>query len=121
MRIAPLQPSDLFEAGAAGLILAGGPSRRVGGGGKFLRRIDGKTLFARVTERLAPQVSRVVVAIGPNDGAAAAMGLPTVSDGPWQGRGPLAGILAGLRALADDAVESQFAVSMPADTPFFPL
>lgn len=105
----------------AGLVLAGGLSRRMGGGHKFLRRIDGKTLFDRVTERLAPQVSRVIVAIGPNDAAAATINLPYVSDGPWQGRGPLAGILAGLRALANDPGAPQFAVSMPADTPFFPL
>jgi molybdopterin-guanine dinucleotide biosynthesis protein A len=93
----------------------------MGGEPKFLRRIDSSTLLDRVVERLAPQVSRMIIAAGPNGKAAATIGLPTVSDAPWHGRGPLAGILAGLRLLSADPGAPQLAISIPADTPFFPL
>ena len=43
-----------------GLLLAGGQSRRMGGGDKALRLLGGIPLLARVIERLRPQV--VVVA-----------------------------------------------------------
>ena len=39
----------------AGVILAGGLSRRMGGGNKALRVLAGRTLLSRVIERLAPQ------------------------------------------------------------------
>ncbi len=38
-----------------GAILAGGLARRLGGGDKSLRTIGGRTVLARLIDRLAPQ------------------------------------------------------------------
>ena len=40
----------------AGVVLAGGLSRRMGGGDKSLKQLGGRPMLARVIERLAPQV-----------------------------------------------------------------
>ena len=44
-----------------GVILAGGQSRRMGGGDKGLLELAGKPMLAHVIERLAPQVGRMVI------------------------------------------------------------
>ncbi|MBX6322387.1 MAG: NTP transferase domain-containing protein, partial [Rhodospirillaceae bacterium] len=41
-----------------GVLLAGGQSRRMGGGDKTLRPFAGATLLAQVVERMRPQVRR---------------------------------------------------------------
>ena len=45
----------------AGLILAGGLGRRMGGGDKPLLPVGGMPMLARVIERLRPQVERLVL------------------------------------------------------------
>ncbi len=46
-----------------GLLLAGGQSRRMGGGDKALRLLGGRSLLERVIERLRPQVAALDCAI----------------------------------------------------------
>lgn len=41
----------------AGIILAGGQARRMGGGDKALLDVAGRSLIARVIDRLSPQVA----------------------------------------------------------------
>ena len=45
----------------AGVILAGGLARRMGGGDKALLQLGGETLLARVIARLRPQVGEMVL------------------------------------------------------------
>ena len=45
----------------AGLLLAGGQSRRMGGGDKTLQLLGGMALLDRVIERLQPQVDALVL------------------------------------------------------------
>lgn len=45
----------------AGLILAGGLSRRMGGGDKTLLLLDGRPMLLHVIDRLAPQVGPLAV------------------------------------------------------------
>jgi len=102
-----------------GVILAGGQSRRMGGGDKALLDLGGETLMARVIARLAPQVG--TMAINANGDAAryAGFGLPVIADSLNGFVGPLAGVLAGLDWAAEAGADH--IVTVAADTPFFPL
>jgi molybdopterin-guanine dinucleotide biosynthesis protein A len=76
------------------LILAGGRATRLGGIAKHEIVIDGETIFARQVRVLEGRVAEIVVS-APRDVA----GYRTVRDGV-EGAGPLAGIAAGLAAVA---------------------
>src|SRR5439155_19955733 len=79
-----------------GLLLAGGQSRRMGGGDKALRLIGGRTLLERVIERLRPQVETLVLNANGDPARFAKFDLPVVPDSVPDFAGPLAGVLAGL-------------------------
>ena len=102
----------------AGVLLAGGRARRMGGGDKCLRTLGGRSLLARAIARARPQVS--VLAINAN-GDPARFGdfaLPVIAD-PVEGfAGPLAGVLAGLDWAA--AAGHSHVASFATDAPFFP-
>ncbi len=102
----------------AGVILAGGLARRMGGGDKALMRLGGETLLARVIARLKPQVGEVVLNANGDPGRFAEFGLPVVADTVEGFAGPLAGILAGMRWAA--ARGHTHVASAAGDTPFFP-
>jgi molybdopterin-guanine dinucleotide biosynthesis protein A len=74
------------------LIVAGGKASRMGGVDKRELVVDGKTIFARQCEVLAPHVAEIIVS-APRD----VPGYRTVRD-EVDGAGPLAGIAAGLAA-----------------------
>ena len=103
---------------AAGIVLAGGLARRMGGGDKCLRLLNGRPILDHVIVRLAPQVP--VLAINANGDPArfAAWGLPVIPDIVADNPGPLAGILTGMRWAA--AAGLRDIVTVPADTPFIP-
>ncbi|AOG07167.1 molybdenum cofactor guanylyltransferase MobA [Bosea sp. RAC05] len=103
-----------------GLLLAGGLARRMGGGDKPLRTIAGRSILAHVIERLAPQCDRLLVNANGDPARFAAYGLPVVADSVPDFAGPLAGILAGLDWMAVHRPETEWLVSVAADTPFIP-
>jgi len=100
-----------------GIILAGGLSRRMGEN-KAAVLLGGKTMIRHVAERLAPQVSSLVV--NAPEGADAGLGLPLVPDTIAGHPGPLAGVLAGLRHAEKLARPPRHIATVPADTPFLP-
>lgn len=102
----------------AGVILAGGLARRMGGGDKALLEIGGETLLARVIARLAPQVAEIVLNANGDPARFACFGLPVVADTVGGFAGPLAGVLAGMRWAA--ARGYTHVASAAGDTPFFP-
>lgn len=108
-------------SGMVGLILAGGLSRRMGGGDKPLKVLAGRTLLERVAERLAPQCPGGLALSANGDPArfrdvfSGAVLPDTMPDHP----GPLAGILAGLEAAAAQPGVTHVA-SVPGDAPFLP-
>lgn len=115
---------DDFTAGAdpdvAGVILAGGLSRRMGGGDKGLRLLGGRPLLAHVVERAQPQVAALVINANGDATRFADFGLPVVAD-PIEGfQGPLAGILAGLDWAAEYAPGCAWVASFAGDAPFLP-
>lgn len=102
-----------------GLILAGGLSRRMGGGDKALKRLGGETILARIARRLAPQVSALWLnANGP--AGRFGLDLPMVPDNLPDTPGPLAGILAGLDHAAAHEAATSHILTVPADCPFLP-
>lgn len=108
----------MTDAAVAGVILAGGLARRMGGGDKGRLEIDGQPMLMRVAARLAPQVR--AMALNANGDAArfGDLGLPVLPDSLPDHPGPLAGVLAGM----DWAATQGFGaiVTAAADTPFFP-
>jgi molybdopterin-guanine dinucleotide biosynthesis protein A len=104
----------------AGVILAGGLSRRMGGGDKALRELGGAPLIGRVLARLRPQASPIAINANGDPARFGALGLPVIPDATADFAGPLAGVLAGLRWAAAAAPAARFIVTAACDTPFFP-
>ena len=103
-----------------GLLLAGGQSRRMGGGDKALRLLGGVPLLERVIERVRPQVDTLVLNANGDPRRFAAFGLPVVPDNVPDFAGPLAGVLAGLDWAAAYHPDCSFVVSVATDAPFLP-
>ena len=102
----------------AGVILAGGLARRMGGGDKALLQAAGRPLLAHVIDRLAPQVAEIAINANGDPARFAGFGLPVIADTVDGFVGPLGGVLAGMRWAA--ARGHSHIVSAAADTPFFP-
>jgi molybdenum cofactor guanylyltransferase len=103
-----------------GLLLAGGQSRRMGGGDKALRLLGGVSLLDRVIARLQPQVTAIVLNANGDPSRFAGFGLPVVADSVPDFAGPLAGVLAGLDWAAENRSDCEFVASAATDAPFLP-
>jgi molybdopterin-guanine dinucleotide biosynthesis protein A len=103
-----------------GVLLAGGQSRRMGGGDKALRLLAGRTLLEHVIERMRPQVAALVLNANGEPSRFARFGLPVVADSIADFAGPLAGILAGLDWTAANRSDCAFVASVATDAPFLP-
>lgn len=102
----------------AGIILAGGQARRMGGGDKALLQAGGRALLQHVIDRLGPQVAEVAINANGDTSRFAEFGLPVIRDTVDGFVGPLGGVLAGMRWAAEHG--HSHIVSAAADTPFFP-
>jgi len=102
-----------------GVILAGGAGRRMGGVDKGLVELAGKPLARHVLDALAPQVDTVLVSANRNAVEYRKLGCAVVGDGEGEGgegyRGPLAGMLSGMKKAA-----TPLALFVPCDAPFLP-
>jgi molybdopterin-guanine dinucleotide biosynthesis protein A len=83
------------------IVLAGGLGMRMGGLAKAFLTLGGRTFIQRILDTLAPLVNSVCVSTNSPD-AYRHLGVRIVED-PERGRGPLMGIMAGLRASTEDA------------------
>jgi len=104
-----------------GVVLAGGLSRRMGGGDKPLRLLAGRTLLDRVVERFARQCGAGLI-LNANGDPARFGDFPgrIVPDSVPDHAGPLAGILAALDHAAGEHPGVGRVASITGDAPFLP-
>ena len=103
-----------------GVVLAGGLSRRMGGGDKALKILAGKTILERVIARAKPQVTALVLNANGDASRFATYGLPVAADSVAGFAGPLAGVLAGLDWAVKSIPGARYVASFATDAPFFP-
>ena len=114
------EPLMAFSADhpVAGVILAGGQARRMGGGDKSLLVLDGRPILSHVIERLSAQTDDVALNANGDPERFRGFGLPVIPDLHSPGSGPLAGVLAGMDWAHQRGLTH--IVTAAADTPFFP-
>lgn len=103
-----------------GVVLAGGLSRRMGGGDKCLRPLAGKPILAHIIERARPQVATLILNANGDGTRFASFGLPVVPDVVEGFAGPLAGILTGLEWARRSVPRCRWVASFASDAPFLP-
>lgn len=91
-----------MTGGAAGAVLAGGASRRMGRDKAFIE-IDGTTLLERSVAALDGAGLEPVIVVGGNARAIGRLGFTCVQD-RYPGEGPLGGVITALDAVTTDAV-----------------
>lgn len=106
---------DSTRGSIAGVVLAGGQGRRMGGIDKGLQEFRGRPLVAWAIERLAPQVDELFVSANRNAGGYAAFGHPVIGDVVTGYAGPLAGLHAALSRTTRPLL-----ATAPCDSPFLP-
>lgn len=94
------------------IVLCGGAGSRLGALDKTLVPVLGRPLVSYTVDGLAPQVGRVVLSCGRDTAPYASLGYDVVADGQ-PGDGPLGGVASAL-----SAVESDWVLIHPGDTPF---
>jgi len=104
----------------AGVLLAGGLSRRMGGGDKNLRLLGGRPILDRIVDVVRPQVGPLVLNANGDPARFAAYGLPVAPDVVEGYAGPLAGVLTGMEWARANAPGSQWLASFATDAPFLP-
>jgi molybdopterin-guanine dinucleotide biosynthesis protein A len=102
-------------AAITGLVLAGGRGQRMGGADKGLQPWQGRALVDHALARLAPQVAQVIISANRHLDAYASRGWRVLADAEDGFPGPLAGMLAGLRA-----APTPWLAVVPCDAPRLP-
>lgn len=99
-----------------GVLLAGGRAERMGGRDKGLSLLAGEPLVAHAVRRLKPQVAELLINANRHLETYQRFGCRVISDGAEERfRGPLAGMLAALRAAT-----MPWVLTAPCDSPLLP-
>ncbi len=104
----------------AGVLLAGGLSRRMGGGDKSLRELGGRPILDHVLNRVRPQVGALLLNANGEASRFADYGLPVLPDCVEGFAGPLAGVLTGMDWAAKTVPACRWLASFACDAPFLP-
>ncbi|MEP1934775.1 MAG: molybdenum cofactor guanylyltransferase MobA [Roseibium sp.] len=115
-----ISAKPLTEDNLLACVLAGGQSRRMGGGDKTLLELGGKTMLEIILNRLTPQIPHIILNANGDPSRFAQYGLPVLPDPVGDFAGPLAGVLAGLDYARANLPQVSHVVSIAGDTPFFP-
>lgn len=97
------------------LVLCGGRAQRMGGQDKGLIVLKDKPLVHWVLDRLAPQVSKILINANRSSEQYATFGYPVIADAFEGFEGPLAGFYTGLTQC-----NSPYLVVVPCDSPLLP-
>lgn len=95
-----------------GVILAGGRATRMGGVDKGLVQIGGRPMITWVIDALRPQVADVLINANRNRDRYGEFGCEVVDDGDSEFRGPLAGMVSGMRT-----ARTPWLAIVPCDSP----
>ena len=114
-------PAPSADTAVVGVLLAGGQSRRMGGGDKCLRPLAGRPLLDHVIARAQPQVAHLILNANGAPARFAAWDLPVVADVVPGSAGPLAGVLSGLEWAAAHAPGAAWVATFATDAPFLPV
>ena len=101
-----------------GIILAGGLSRRMGGGDKGLLMLGETSIIERVIVKILPQVGSLAININGDSSRFPDYKLPIIPDSIKGYLGPLSGILAGMEWAFKNG--NRYIATVAADTPFLP-
>ena len=101
-----------------GIILAGGLSRRMGGGDKGLLMLGKTTIIERVIDKILPRVGSLAININGDSSRFPDYKLPIIPDSIKGYLGPLSGILAGMEWAFKNG--NRYIATVAADTPFLP-
>ncbi|OBQ75298.1 molybdenum cofactor guanylyltransferase MobA [Mesorhizobium erdmanii] len=104
----------------AGIVLAGGQSRRMGGGDKSLLPLGDGSVLDQVLSRFGPQIETLALSANGDPQRFSRFGLPVHADAVEGFAGPLAGILTGLEWAAA-GTSCKAVVTAAGDTPFLPV
>ncbi len=124
--IDPIRPDT---AHIAGVLLAGGQSRRMfqtgadgnrSSGDKGLLDIAGQPMLGHVIARLRPQVATLVINANGDPARFSRFALPIAPDTMSGHPGPLAGVLAGMRWSQAHAARATHIATVSTDAPFLP-
>ena len=99
----------------AGVILAGGRAERMGGQDKGLLAVAGRPMVTYIIRALRPQVGELIINANRNLSAYQALAWRVISDEIGGFCGPLAGMLAALRA-----TRAAYVLTVPCDSPLLP-
>ena len=103
------------------LLLAGGKSRRMGGGDKNLIMLGDRPLLAHVIARAVPEGAPAVINANGDAARFERFGLPVIADVVDGFAGPLAGVLTGLEHAAAHHPQVSHVISLATDAPFLPV
>jgi molybdopterin-guanine dinucleotide biosynthesis protein A len=101
----------------AGVIIAGGRSRRMGAE-KALTTVAGKPILQHIVERIAPQVDALALNTNGDPVRYLPIGIPVIADMRTDIGTPLAGLHAGLHWTVSQGLDAM--LSLPSDCPFLP-
>jgi len=105
------------DSSIAGVILAGGRSRRMGSVAKAHEMLGTKPLIQHVIDRLQPQLGSLVLSVERESADFVRYGLQQIADPEPGSCGPLGGLLSAMRQM--DA-GCEWMLLVPCDAPFLP-
>lgn len=97
----------------AGVILAGGLARRMGGGDKGLIDFQGRAMVRHAAEAMLPQVDTLIINANRHLDQYQQLGYPVLSDSIEGFHGPLAGMLTAM-----ENTQADYILTAPCDCPY---
>ena len=102
------------------LLLAGGQSRRLGGGDKCLRSLEKEIILDKILQKILPQNKSIILNANGDPDRFSKYSFPIIQDTMDGYLGPLVGILSGMEWVRKNQKNKKYIVSIATDTPFFP-
>ncbi len=100
------------------VILAGGQSRRFGGGYKTLNRLNHISILDRIIQNFKKLEIEIVLNVNSNEEQFLKTGLHLIKDELKNFQGPLAGIFSSMKWILENKKNIEWVFTSPSDTPF---